>query len=75
MNILLALFVSFMLITNAMLCLQSYNFKIGMLFNKGAFWIGVHYSPYNQRYCINFVPFVTLWISLPCGNVPARSKM
>lgn len=50
-------------------------FQCGVLFNTGAFWIGVHYSPYNKRYCINVVPFVTLWVSLPDGNVPARSKM
>jgi hypothetical protein len=49
--------------------------QCGILFNTGAWWIGVHYSPYNKRYCINVLPCITIWISLPDGNVPARSKM
>ena len=49
--------------------------NFGILFNKGALWIGCHYSPYNKRYCINIVPCITIWIALPDGNVPARSKM
>jgi hypothetical protein len=47
---------------------------IGLIFNKGALWIGAHYSPFNRRWCINVLPCVTLWIALPGGTAPARSK-
>lgn len=46
----------------------------GLIFNKGALWIGAHYSPSNRRWCINVLPCVTLWIALPGGRAPARSK-
>lgn len=49
--------------------------KSGWLFNKSAWWIGVHYSPYNRRFCINLVPCVTFWFTLRCGKAPTRSKM
>ena len=44
--------------------------KYGWLFRLESFWIGVHYSPYNKRFCINFVPWITLWITLPGGKTP-----
>lgn len=44
--------------------------KVGFLFNLGSFWIGVHYSAYNKRYCINIIPCVTLWITKKGGKCP-----
>lgn len=44
--------------------------KAGVLFRLGSAWVGVHWSPYNRRFCINLVPFVTVWITLEGGNVP-----
>lgn len=44
--------------------------KAGVLLRLGSAWIGVHWSPYNRRFCINLVPFVTIWITLKGGNVP-----
>lgn len=44
--------------------------KIGILARKGSFWVGVHYSPYNKRYCINLIPCVTVWVTMPGGNTP-----
>lgn len=41
------------------------NCKIGMLFNLNSFWIGVHYSSFFKKYCINLIPCVTIWIVLP----------
>ena len=41
------------------------NCKIGMLFNLSSFWIGVHYSCFFKKYCINLIPCVTIWIVLP----------
>lgn len=44
--------------------------KAGMLFRLGSAWIGVHYSSYNRRFCINPLPFVTVWVCLRGGKVP-----
>jgi hypothetical protein len=44
--------------------------KLGILVRAGSAWVGVHWSPYNHRLCINPVPCVTLWIVFPGGNVP-----
>lgn len=42
----------------------------GLLYNPGAWWLGVHYSPHNRRYCINLIPCLTLWVMQPGGNEP-----
>lgn len=47
----------------------------GILFNKGAIWIGGHYSPFNRRWCINLVPCITIWFTLRGGKAPQRAKM
>ncbi len=44
--------------------------KAGILVRGGSAWVGVHWSSYNRRFCINLVPFVTIWITLKGGNVP-----
>lgn len=44
--------------------------RFGLLFRWASCWIGAHWSPYNRRWCINPVPFVTLWVALPGGRVP-----
>lgn len=44
--------------------------KAGILFRWGSAWVGVHWSPFNRRACINVIPFVTIWITLEGGNVP-----
>lgn len=44
--------------------------KAGILFRLSSFWIGCHYSSYYKRACINLVPCVTLWVTLPNGKVP-----
>lgn len=48
----------------------SRRWRFGVLVRKESAWIGVHYSPYNKRWCINLVPFVTVWITKPGGNAP-----
>ncbi|QDB70106.1 hypothetical protein [Curvibacter phage TJ1] len=45
----------------------------GWIFNKGALWIGAHYSPFNRRWCINVLPCVTFWTAMPGGKAPDRS--
>ena len=44
--------------------------KAGLLFRWGSVWLGVHYSAYNRRFCINVVPCVTLWVTLKGGVTP-----
>lgn len=36
--------------------------RFGLLVNRGACWVGWHYSPYNKRVCLNLIPCVTVWI-------------
>lgn len=43
---------------------------IGWHFRPASFWVGVHWSTYNQRLCINLLPCVTVWVVLPGGNQP-----
>lgn len=43
---------------------------LGALLNKHAFWIGLHYSRHCRRYCLNIVPFVTVWLALEGGSEP-----
>ena len=42
----------------------------GALFQCGGFWVGVHYSRYNRRFCINLLPCFTFWVALPGGYKP-----
>lgn len=49
---------------------SSGRWSYGLLFNPHAWWLGVHYSSYNRRYCINLLPCLTVWVSLPGGNEP-----
>lgn len=46
------------------------TYRCGLLFRLASFWIGVHYSSFDRRVCINLLPFVTFWIALPGGHVP-----
>lgn len=59
----------------AELARRIYGNKWGVLFNTSALWIGVHYSPYNRRYCVNLLPCATIWFTTKCGKAPKRSKM
>lgn len=42
----------------------------GILFNKGAVWVGVHYSSACHRWCINILPCLTLWVRGFGGHEP-----
>ena len=44
--------------------------KAGMLFRWASLWVGVHYSSYNRRFCINPIPCVTVWVVLKGGVTP-----
>lgn len=45
---------------------------MGFLLQKGGWWIGVHYSPHNQRWCINVLPCVTVWVCKQNGRTPSQ---
>lgn len=46
------------------------KWKAGILFRWGSLWVGVHWSEYNKRLCVNVVPCITVWVTLPGGIVP-----
>lgn len=50
------------------------TYRCGLLFRLASFWIGVHYSSFDRRFCINFLPFVTFWLALPGGQVPKSAN-
>ena len=43
---------------------------VGLLMNKHSAWVGLHYSSWNRRACLNVLPFVTLWLALEGGTEP-----
>jgi hypothetical protein len=45
---------------------------IGTLFQAGGIWIGAHYSKDERRWCINFLPCLTIYVVLKGGNLPKR---
>jgi hypothetical protein len=46
------------------------RWRAGVLFRWGSFWIGGHYAAHHKRLCVNLVPFVTIWVTAPGGDVP-----
>lgn len=49
--------------------------KFGILFRSFSFWVGVHYSPYNRRVCVNLLPMLTVWFLTDVkGEAPLPSK-
>lgn len=48
--------------------------RFGFLPHLSAFWVGVHWSPYYRRLCINVVPCLTVFVVFPGGKTPAEAK-
>lgn len=44
--------------------------KAKVLWQWHAVWIGVHYSAFNRRVCLNVIPFLTLCIVFRGGIEP-----
>ena len=44
--------------------------RAGLVLNWRAAWVGAHWGSYNRRLCVNPLPFVTLWITMPGGTEP-----
>lgn len=45
---------------------------VGLLFNPSAWWVGAHWSSHNKRLCINLIPCLTVWVTLPGGGLPMK---
>lgn len=52
----------------------TYEIQKGFLFQPTALWVGVHYSRYNRRFCINLIPCFTFWLCLVGGKPPAKGE-
>jgi hypothetical protein len=52
--------------------LEDRDGNVGLLLRKESWWIGIHWSPYNRRFCINIFPMLTLWIAFDDGKVPRQ---
>jgi len=46
------------------------GWRWGIIARLGSFWVGVHYSKRNKRWCVNPVPCITFWLAAPGGHVP-----
>lgn len=44
--------------------------QFGIIFRLASLWLGVHWSKTNRRLCINLLPCVTIYITLPGGDLP-----
>jgi hypothetical protein len=48
--------------------IYSKRYQVGLIIRLSSFWIGLHYSEYNRRYCLNLIPGITLWWIKKGGN-------
>jgi hypothetical protein len=44
----------------------------GIIIRPKSFWVGLHYSDYCRRFCLNIIPGVTLWWTREGGHAPWR---
>lgn len=49
---------------------SSRGWSLGLLVRLSSLWVGAHWSSYNRRLCVNLLPCVTVWGTLPGGNTP-----
>lgn len=47
----------------------------GILFQPGAWWIGIHRSVVEKRLCINIIPMLTVWVLMKGGKPPKRKSL
>lgn len=45
----------------------------GIILRYQSFWIELHYSEYNKRYCLNILPGFTIWWIDKNGNKPQNT--
>ena len=46
------------------------TWRCGVLVRLASCWVGAHYSAFDRRWCINPLPCVTVWLTLPGGHLP-----
>lgn len=46
--------------------------KHGWIFRWESAWIGLHYSEFNKRFCLNVFPCITYWWINEGGKIPAK---
>lgn len=46
------------------------RFACGILFRAGSLWVGAHWGAHHRRLCVNLLPCVTFWFTLPGGDAP-----
>lgn len=46
------------------------GWRWGIIIRGASFWMGVHWSGYTKRACINLLPCITLWVCRPDGKTP-----
>ena len=47
----------------------------GFVFRPESFWVGLHYSEFNRRYCLNLLPCCTIWWIKKGGKIPDLAKV
>ena len=48
--------------------------NFGFIFRPKSFWMGIHYSDYNKRFCMNIIPCCTIWWIKKGGVRPDEMK-
>ncbi len=46
--------------------------RYGVILRLNSFWIGLHYSQFNKRYCLNILPCIIIWWIKKDGKIPNK---
>jgi hypothetical protein len=49
--------------------------EIGIIIRFWSLWIGIHYSKFQKRVCINLLPCVTIYIVFKGGVKPIYKRI
>lgn len=44
--------------------------RFGVIIRLSSFWVGGHWSMTNRRLCVNLIPCVTFFVTMPQGDLP-----
>lgn len=48
--------------------------QVHLIVRLRSFWIGAHYSSYNNRLCVNVLPGITVALTFPGGLTPDTTE-
>lgn len=51
---------------------MNYDITWGFILRWKSFWLGLHYSDYNDKYCLNIIPGFTIWWIGEEGKAPQK---